>query len=167
MTPDDEQPIEGEEMAGEITTPEIARQLRAEKIQHIVVLSNDIEKYAPGTFPPGVEVYDRSEIDRVRSIDFEGEETRTFVAEFFDNDGNEVSASVGIRLFCPDAPSGACGGVCRSFDTSSDCGGCGNACAAGVCTAGATAACDDGNACTADTCDGKTGACSHGAQWCR
>jgi len=60
------QPIEGEEMAGEITTPEIARQLRAEKIQHIVVLSNDIEKYAPGTFPPGVEVYDRSEIDRVQ-----------------------------------------------------------------------------------------------------
>ncbi|MEZ4330862.1 MAG: indolepyruvate ferredoxin oxidoreductase family protein [Myxococcota bacterium] len=60
------QPIEGEEMAGEITTPEIAHQLRGEGIEHIVVLSNDIEKYVPGTFPSGVRVLDRSEIDRVQ-----------------------------------------------------------------------------------------------------
>ena len=60
------QPIEGEEMAGEITTPEIAHQLAAEGVEHIVVLSNEIEKYSPGTFPSGVEVYDRKEIDRVQ-----------------------------------------------------------------------------------------------------
>jgi len=60
------QPIEGEEMAGEITTPEIARQLAAEGVEHIVVLSNESDKYSPGTFPPGVEVYDRNELDRVQ-----------------------------------------------------------------------------------------------------
>ncbi|MBW2422876.1 MAG: indolepyruvate ferredoxin oxidoreductase family protein [Deltaproteobacteria bacterium] len=60
------QPIEGEEMAGEITTPEIARQLRAEGVQQIAVLSNDIQKYVRGTFPSGVEVRDRSELDAVQ-----------------------------------------------------------------------------------------------------
>ena len=60
------QPIEGEEMAGEITTPEIARQLTAEGIERIAVLSDDIEKYPPGIFPKGVTVHDRSEIDRVQ-----------------------------------------------------------------------------------------------------
>ncbi len=60
------QPIEGEEMAGEITTPEIARQLAAEGVEHIVVLSDDIEKYTPGTFPAGVQVRHRNEIDRVQ-----------------------------------------------------------------------------------------------------
>ncbi|MFK7897699.1 MAG: indolepyruvate ferredoxin oxidoreductase family protein [Myxococcota bacterium] len=60
------QPIEGEEMAGEITTPEIARQLSAEGIKTIVVLSDNIEKYEPGVFPTGVEVQHRNEIDRVQ-----------------------------------------------------------------------------------------------------
>jgi indolepyruvate ferredoxin oxidoreductase len=60
------QPIEGEDMAGEITTPEIARQLRAEGIERIAVLSNDIEKYRPGTFPEGVEIHHRNDIDRVQ-----------------------------------------------------------------------------------------------------
>ncbi|MCR9097096.1 MAG: indolepyruvate ferredoxin oxidoreductase family protein [bacterium] len=60
------QPIEGEEMAGEITTPEIARQLAGEGIERIAVLSNDIQKYAPGTFPTGVTVHDRKELDAVQ-----------------------------------------------------------------------------------------------------
>jgi len=60
------QPIEGEEMAGEITTPEIARQLAGEGIERIAVLSNDIAKYAPGTFPTGVTVHDRKELDVVQ-----------------------------------------------------------------------------------------------------
>ncbi len=60
------QPIEGEEMAGEITTPEIAHQLAGEGIETIVVLSDDIEKYRPGTFPAGVRILDRNEIDRVQ-----------------------------------------------------------------------------------------------------
>ena len=60
------QPIEGEEMAGEITTPEIARQLVAEGIERIAVLSDHIEKYAPDAFPKGVTIHDRKEIDRVQ-----------------------------------------------------------------------------------------------------
>ncbi len=60
------QAIEGEDMAGEVTTPEIARQLAAEGIERIAVLSNDIEKYAPGTFPTGVTIHHRNDIDRVQ-----------------------------------------------------------------------------------------------------
>lgn len=60
------QPIEGEQMAGEITTPEIAHQLSAEGISRIAVLSDDIEKYVPGTFPKGVSIHHRNEIDRVQ-----------------------------------------------------------------------------------------------------
>lgn len=60
------QPIEGEEMAGEITTPEIARQLVGEGIERIAVLSDDIEKYPTGVFPAGVSIHHRNEIDRVQ-----------------------------------------------------------------------------------------------------
>ena len=60
------QPIEGEEMAGEITTPEIARQLASEGIERIAVLSNEVDKYASGIFPQGVTLHDRGELDRVQ-----------------------------------------------------------------------------------------------------
>jgi indolepyruvate ferredoxin oxidoreductase len=60
------QPIEGEEMAGEVTTPEIARQLAGEGIERIAVLSDDIDKYTPGTFPPNVTVHDRNQLDPVQ-----------------------------------------------------------------------------------------------------
>ncbi len=60
------QPIEGEEMAGEITTPEIARQLAGEGIRRIVVLSDDIGKYSARDFPAGVTIHHRNEIDRVQ-----------------------------------------------------------------------------------------------------
>ncbi|MCP4907757.1 MAG: indolepyruvate ferredoxin oxidoreductase family protein [bacterium] len=61
------QPIEGEEMAGEVTTPEIARQLAGEGIERIAVLSDNIGKYAPGSFPKGVTLHDRNEIDRIQT----------------------------------------------------------------------------------------------------
>jgi indolepyruvate ferredoxin oxidoreductase len=60
------QPIEGEDMAGEITTPEIARQLAGEGIARIAVLSDDIEKYTANSFPAGVTIHHRNEIDRVQ-----------------------------------------------------------------------------------------------------
>ena len=60
------QPIEGEEMAGEVTTPEIARQLAGEGIGRIAVLSDDISKYAPGTFPDGITLHHRNDLDRVQ-----------------------------------------------------------------------------------------------------
>jgi indolepyruvate ferredoxin oxidoreductase len=60
------QPIEGEDMAGEVTTPEIARQLAGEGIKRIAVVSDDIEKYTPSVFPKGVTIHHRNEIDRVQ-----------------------------------------------------------------------------------------------------
>jgi indolepyruvate ferredoxin oxidoreductase len=60
------QPIEGETLAGEVTTPEIARQLAAEGVGRIAVLSDDVEKYAPDVFPSGTSVHHRNEIDRVQ-----------------------------------------------------------------------------------------------------
>ncbi|MGH0037358.1 MAG: indolepyruvate ferredoxin oxidoreductase family protein [Myxococcota bacterium] len=60
------QPIEGEAMEGEVTTPEVVRQLVAEGVGRVAVLSDDIEKYASGAFPAGVSVHPREEIDRVQ-----------------------------------------------------------------------------------------------------
>ena len=60
------QPIEGEAMSGEITTPEIARQLAAEGVGRIAVLSDDVEKYESNAFPKGVSVHHRNQIDRVQ-----------------------------------------------------------------------------------------------------
>jgi indolepyruvate ferredoxin oxidoreductase len=60
------QPIEGEPMDGAVTAPEVARQLSAEGVKTIAVLSDDPDKYAPGAFPPGVDVQHRDELDRVQ-----------------------------------------------------------------------------------------------------
>lgn len=60
------QPIEGEPMDGEITTPEIVKQLDAEGVGNIAVLSDDIEKYPRGAFPPEVAVYPRDALNRVQ-----------------------------------------------------------------------------------------------------
>ena len=60
------QPIEGERMEGEITTPEIARQLQAEGVQRIAVVSDDISRYRRGSFPRGVSVHHRDDLDRLQ-----------------------------------------------------------------------------------------------------
>jgi indolepyruvate ferredoxin oxidoreductase len=60
------QPIEGEPMAGEVTAPEIARQLAAENVRRIAVLSDDIKKYDRGSFPPGVTIDHRDHLDRIQ-----------------------------------------------------------------------------------------------------
>ncbi len=61
------QPIEGEPMEGEITVPEIARQLAAEGVQRIAVVGNEPDKYpATARFPDGVTFHHRDEIDRVQ-----------------------------------------------------------------------------------------------------
>jgi len=61
------QPIEGESIAGEITVPEIARQLRAEGVERIAVVGDEPDKY-PETarFPEGVTFHHRDEIDLVQ-----------------------------------------------------------------------------------------------------
>ena len=61
------QPIEGEPMAGEITVPEIARQLDAEGVRRIAVVSDQPDKYPrDARFPPGVTFHHRDELDRVQ-----------------------------------------------------------------------------------------------------
>jgi len=60
------QPIEGEPMAGEITTPEIVRQLDAEGVRHIAVVSDDIRKYPADAFPGSVSVHHRDELAKVQ-----------------------------------------------------------------------------------------------------
>ncbi len=56
------QPIEGEPLEGEITCPEIARQLVAEGVKTVVVVSQDPTKYGEGAFPNGVVVKHRDEL---------------------------------------------------------------------------------------------------------
>jgi indolepyruvate ferredoxin oxidoreductase len=60
------QPIEGERMEGEITSPEITRQLTAEGVKHIAVVSNEPGKYGDGSFPAGVSVHHRDSLDTVQ-----------------------------------------------------------------------------------------------------
>ncbi|HEX2484808.1 MAG TPA: indolepyruvate ferredoxin oxidoreductase family protein, partial [Myxococcota bacterium] len=60
------QPIEGEPMDGAITAPEIARQLAAEGVKRIAVLSDHPEKYVAGGFPPGVTIHHRDDIQAVQ-----------------------------------------------------------------------------------------------------
>ncbi len=60
------QPIEGEPMDGAVTAPEIARQLDAEGVRSIVVVSDDIVKYDKAAFPPGVELHHRDELQAVQ-----------------------------------------------------------------------------------------------------
>jgi indolepyruvate ferredoxin oxidoreductase len=61
------QPIEGEPLQGEITVPEIARQLDAEGVRRIAVVSEDPKKYpSDARFPPGVSFHHRDQLDRVQ-----------------------------------------------------------------------------------------------------
>ncbi len=61
------QPIEGESLAGEVTVPEIARQLAAEGVREIAVVSDAPDKYPrDARFPDGVHFHHRDELDRVQ-----------------------------------------------------------------------------------------------------
>jgi indolepyruvate ferredoxin oxidoreductase len=61
------QPIEGEELPGEVTVPEIARQLRAEGVQRIAVVSNEPDKYPlSADFPGGTTFHHRDRIDSLQ-----------------------------------------------------------------------------------------------------
>jgi indolepyruvate ferredoxin oxidoreductase len=60
------QPIEGERMEGEITVPEIARQLAAEGVRRIAIVSNEPTKYESVAVPAGVAVHHRDQLDRVQ-----------------------------------------------------------------------------------------------------
>ncbi|MFZ9348781.1 MAG: indolepyruvate ferredoxin oxidoreductase family protein, partial [Arenimonas sp.] len=56
----------GQPVDGTLTVPDIAKQVRSEGVQTIVVLSDDIEKWSDHSiFPKGVEFFDRTELDTV------------------------------------------------------------------------------------------------------
>ncbi|MGK9789047.1 hypothetical protein O6203_23735, partial [Salmonella enterica subsp. enterica] len=57
----------GQPVDGVLSVPQIAHQVRAEGVQTIVVLSDDIAKWSdPSIFPSGVEFFDRKELDAVQ-----------------------------------------------------------------------------------------------------
>ncbi|HXO02017.1 MAG TPA: 2-oxoacid:acceptor oxidoreductase family protein, partial [Stellaceae bacterium] len=57
----------GQALDGGLTVPRVARQLAAEGVGPIVVVSDEPEKYAPGTdFPPGATVRHRDDLDEVQ-----------------------------------------------------------------------------------------------------
>ncbi len=57
----------GQPLDGGLTVPKVARQLAAEGVAPIVIVSDEPEKYAPGTdFPPGATVRHRDELDDVQ-----------------------------------------------------------------------------------------------------
>jgi indolepyruvate ferredoxin oxidoreductase len=57
----------GQPVDGQLSVPQIAHQVRAEGVQAIVVLSDDIEKWSDRSiFPGGVEFLDRRELDAVQ-----------------------------------------------------------------------------------------------------
>ncbi|MFN7146625.1 MAG: hypothetical protein ACK4YP_22820 [Myxococcota bacterium] len=97
------------------------------------------------------------EISETEAFVFEGSDTRSFVATFFDQEGHEATASVTVAFTC--STGAACDGACVNLRTDEDnCGSCGNSCDA--CSNGACAAwewtCfdpDDGDTCDA-LCDG-------------
>jgi indolepyruvate ferredoxin oxidoreductase len=60
------QPIEGEPMEGEITCPEIARQLDAEGVGRIAIVSDDPSRYHAGTLPKGVTIHHRDKLATVQ-----------------------------------------------------------------------------------------------------
>lgn len=56
----------GQPVDGSLSVPDIAKQVRAEGVQTIVVLSDAIEKWSdPSIFPSAVEFYDRSALEAV------------------------------------------------------------------------------------------------------
>jgi indolepyruvate ferredoxin oxidoreductase len=57
----------GQPVDGTLSVPAVAHQMRAEGVQTIVVVSDDIEKWSrPEIFPEGVEFFDRDELDNVQ-----------------------------------------------------------------------------------------------------
>jgi indolepyruvate ferredoxin oxidoreductase len=57
----------GQPIDGDLTVPKVARQLAAEGVGPIVIVSDEPEKYAPGTdFPPGATVRHRDDLDDIQ-----------------------------------------------------------------------------------------------------
>jgi indolepyruvate ferredoxin oxidoreductase len=56
----------GQHIDGNLTPPQIARELLAEGVKKVEVVTDQPEKYASGAFPPEVQVHHRDDYDRVQ-----------------------------------------------------------------------------------------------------
>jgi indolepyruvate ferredoxin oxidoreductase len=57
----------GQPVDGTLSVPQIAHMMRAEGVQTIVIVSDEIEKWSkPEIFPSGVEFFDRKQLDEVQ-----------------------------------------------------------------------------------------------------
>jgi indolepyruvate ferredoxin oxidoreductase len=56
----------GQPHDGPLTVPQITKQLAAEGVARIVITTDDTEKYGTASFAPGVEIYDRDDLDKVQ-----------------------------------------------------------------------------------------------------
>jgi indolepyruvate ferredoxin oxidoreductase len=56
----------GQQVEGNLTPAQIARELLAEGVRKVVVVTDEPHKYGSGAFPPGVEVHHRDDYDRVQ-----------------------------------------------------------------------------------------------------
>lgn len=60
------QPIEGAAIDPAITSPEIAWQVHSEGVRRVAILSDDPSRHRSASFPPGTEIAERSQLDRVQ-----------------------------------------------------------------------------------------------------
>ena len=78
-----------------------------------------------------------AQFDQVESLEFEGDHTRTFIAEFFDVSGKRAEQPISLTYHCDGLGGSACGGTCVDRMVDGDnCGGCGHTCAVGGCGLG-------------------------------
>ena len=56
----------GQHIDGNLTPPQIARELLAEGVKKVVAVTDEPDKYPAGAFPPEVEVHHRDDYDRVQ-----------------------------------------------------------------------------------------------------
>jgi indolepyruvate ferredoxin oxidoreductase len=56
----------GQPVDGPLSPADIARQVAAEGVKKIVVVTDEPEKYPSGTFAPGIEIHHRDDLDRVQ-----------------------------------------------------------------------------------------------------
>ncbi|MDE1987946.1 MAG: indolepyruvate ferredoxin oxidoreductase family protein [Alphaproteobacteria bacterium] len=56
----------GQQVDGALRASDIAAQVSAEGVKHVVVMSDEPDKYAPGDFPPHIKIADRRELDAVQ-----------------------------------------------------------------------------------------------------
>ncbi|MGE0867584.1 MAG: hypothetical protein AB7P03_03415 [Kofleriaceae bacterium] len=65
-----------------------------------------------------------AQISQTQTLEFVDEESREFLAAFFDVAGSKTTRTVSVRFYCP--VGGACGGLCKDFQNDPEhCGGCG------------------------------------------